>query len=207
MSSSPTTPAVETILAPRFANADRVPATSIRSTILLSSFRAIDALGRRDDYFLALPIEYHDTIEALVSGQWTDMRVAMAHYGAIESLGLSREQAYKNGRQVAERIQQSLVATIARTLTAGATPWTALGRFQSMWDRLLVGGDGAVYKLGPKDARVECLGIPLARFEYVTYGWAGMFASTLELITPRVHVEVDRALSTADSIVYRVSWV
>lgn len=198
---------LETIVAPRHSPEAMVPVSAIRSTMVQSSLRAVESLGKLDDYYLALPIEFHDDIENLVVGQWLDIRVGLAHYGAIDKLGLSRDLAERNGRLVAEKVQQSYIGTVIKALGSSATVWALLSRSQTAWDRLLKDGALAVYKLGPKEARVDWLGFALARFDYVRYGVAGILAGTLELISPRVRVDVDRARSTDDRIVYHVSWV
>lgn len=148
---------------------------------------AIEGLGLRDAYFSRLAPEHHATVKELVIGQWLSIDLALAHYGAIEALALSSQQAFANGRLVADRIQNSYVGTVLKVLGTAATPWSALPRFPGLWTRLLQGGAPAVYRLGPKDARVEAHGVALARYAYFRQGWAGMFASSLELVTRKVH--------------------
>lgn len=198
---------METIVAPRIPADSPELATAIRSTMLQSSLRAIEELGRLDDYYRALPTEHHALVRELVVGQWIPMDVGMAHYGAIETLRLSRDQAYMNGRVVADRVQKSWAMTVVRTLGAGMNPWSALSRLQSAWDRLIQGGSAAVYKLGPKDAQLEMLGCPLARYDYVRYGWTGMMSSTLELFTTKARSNVVVPKCTATRAVFVVSWV
>jgi hypothetical protein len=113
----------------------------------------------------------------------------MAHYAAADALGLSVQEQFDNGREVAERIQNSMLGTLVRAARgAGLTPWTGLDQFQRLWDRLLRGGAGAVYRLGPKEARVEAHGVPLIQFAYFRNAWRGMFAGSGALFCNRIFV-------------------
>lgn len=183
------------------------PTTAIRSTTLIASLATLRDLQVADAYFAALPRSYHDTMAHLIAGQWTPIDVGMAHYAAVETLGLPQEQARANGRRVAERVQNSYFATLVRALGAGISPLSVLPRLPSFLARLVNGGACAVYRTGRRDARVEIHGVPLVRFAYVRLGWAGMFEGTLELISPRVSVR-DASRTVATTVAeLEVSWV
>ena len=119
------------------------------------------------------------------------------------------EQQIDNGRLVAQRIQNTYVGTIIRGLKASGTVsvWALLERFPIAWGRLMEGGSSAVYRLGPKEARVECHGVPFADIAYFRAGWEGMFESTIELVTRKVYTRQLPGLQTPTVIAYRVSWV
>jgi hypothetical protein len=183
-----------------------VPAKAIRSTTIISSFAALRALRVTDAYFAVLPAEHRPTIVGAVAGQWLPMDVGIAHYAAVESLGLSSEQARDNGRRVAERVQNSYFATLIRPLGAGITPWSVLPRAPSLLARLVDGGACAVYRQGPKEAHIEIHGVPLARFAYVRLGWAGMFEGTLELIAKKVYARDVSTPSPLPVAALSVAW-
>jgi hypothetical protein len=200
-------PTRETILALP-APADRIPrATAIRSTTLISSLATLRSLGVADAYFAQLPAEHHGVVRELVTGVWLPMDLGVAHYAAVERLQLSAEQARENGRRVAQSVQNSYFATLVRTLGSGVTLWTVLPRLPSFLARLVNGGACAVFKDGPKDARIEIHGVPIARFAYVRLGWAGMFESSLELIARKVYVRDVSAARTLSVAAYSVAWV
>ncbi len=181
------------------------PVTHVRSTLLRSSFDAIQGLGLRDAYLGRLAPEYHSAVQELVIGQWLPVEIALAHYGAIESLRLTDAQAFANGRLVADRIQNSYVGTLTKMLGTTATLWSGLPRLPGVWARTMQGGATSLYRLGPKDARVEVHGIPLARYAYFRQGLAGMFTSSLELVTRKVHC---RAVAVSPMRVdFLISWV
>mgnify|MGYP003429131795 FL=1 len=81
-----------------------------------------------------------------------------------------------------------------------------IGRCPTLMSRLVKGGACAVYKLGPKDARIELHGVPIARYAYVRAGWAGMIEGTLSMVARGVTVR-DRSRINSDTIAaFGVSW-
>jgi len=196
----------DVVLAPRHA-VDRAPrATHIRGTVLASSLAAIDGLGLRDDYFATLTPEHHDAMRALVVNDWIPMPLALAHYGALDAMGLSGDIARENGRKVADRVQRSYLATLVRALGVGITPWSLLPRVQSVLDRLLLGSTVAIYKVGPKDARIEMHGIPIAQYAYVRSGWAGMIEGGMDLVCRKSFVKDVSRPRTETVAMYLVTW-
>jgi hypothetical protein len=200
-------PTRETILALP-CPADRVPrATAIRSTTLISSLGTLRSLGLAEAYFAQLPAEHHPAVRELITGVWVPMDLGLAHYAAVERLQLSAEQARENGRRVAQNVQHSHFATLVRALGSGVTLWTILPRLPSFLARLVNGGACAVYKEGPKDARIDIHGVPIARYAYVRLGWAGMFESTLELLARKVYVRDVSAARTLSVATFTLAWV
>ena len=184
-------------------------ADEVRGTLLGSSLREIYERGRREDYFAALPPELHEAIRGLVASTWLPMDVALAHYEAVHTLGFTVEEQREMGRRVAARVQHGWAGTIIRGLraTGAVTPLRALPRFHQAWDRLIRGGGGAVYQVGPKDARIECHGFPLARVAYVRNAWTGMIESTLELLVRKCYAKEILRLRGPEKLAYHVSWV
>jgi hypothetical protein len=196
----------ETVL-PLPSGADRVPvATEIRSTTLISSLNALRGLEVADSYFGLVPREHGEAMRQLVAGVWVPMAIGMTHYEAVERLRLTDDQARENGRRVAQGVQNSHFGTLVRTLGATVTPWTVLPRVHSFVGRLVNGGACAVYREGPKDARVEIHGVPIARFAYVRLGWAGMFEGTLSLLVRKVYVRDQSPPGTRTVAAYSVAW-
>jgi hypothetical protein len=63
-----------------------------------------------------------------------------------------------------------------------------------------------VWKTGPKDARVEVVGFPLARIRYIQVGVGGIARGALELVCKRAYVKHMPGESNPTGLVYRVSW-
>ncbi len=195
---------------PLRASAGRVaPVTHLRSTLLASSIQTLKARGLLEAYLEKLPRELHATLLGAVAGTWMPLEVGAAHYAAADALGLPANEIFDNGRAVAERVQNTMLGTLVRAAKrVGVTPWIGLEQFQRLWDRLLRGGSGAVYRTGPKEARVEAHGNPLVRWPYYRHSWRGMFAASGELFCKKFYVtevSVPAPDSTAP-FVMRVAW-
>ncbi len=191
--------------------AGRVPqVTHVRSTLLLSSIQTLRAKGLFEAYLQKLPRALHAPVLEAVAGSWMPLATGMAHYEACDALGISTQEQFNNGREVAERVQNSMLATLVRAAkTMGVTPWTALENFQRMGDRMLQGGAYALYRLGPKEARVEAHGIALARWPYFRNSWRGMTTGSGELFCTKIYVSELSAPTAATShapFVMRVAW-
>lgn len=194
----------EIILAAREATM----ATHVRSNVLESSLRLIREQRRFDRYAARLSPALREQLLSLSPGMWVPMELGLAHYGAANALGLTAAEQYENGRQVADRVRStSLMLVPAIAQAAGATMWTVLSHSQRLWDRLMLGGAVAVYKIGPKEARLEGYGAPLAGVPYVLNGWRGMVAGIGELFCRKIYVhEISRRCS-GTSFAFRIAWV
>jgi len=189
----------------------KVPLVSqVRSTLIASSVLTLRGRGLFDQYIGKLAKEMHDPVLEAVAGSWMPLAVGLAHYAATDALGLSMLEQFNIGREVAERVQNSVLATLVRAAkTVGVTPWTGLEQFQRMWDRMLVGGSGAVYRLGPKEARVEAHGNPLVARSYFRNSWRGMFAGSGELFCRKLYVtevSAPKAETPLAPFVMRIAW-
>ena len=198
-------PTEQLVVVPR--RSPLVPVTHVRSTLLASSLQTLRSHGSFDAYLALLPAPHHTTVLEAVIGSGIPLSVAIAHYTAADSLGLSVHQQFENGRVVAERIQNSLLGTLVRAAKgAGVTPWTGLAQFQRLWDRLLQGGSGAVYQLGPKEARVEAHGVPLVGIPYFRNAWRGMIAGSGALFCNKIFVTELARHTSKDSFAMRAAW-
>jgi hypothetical protein len=200
-------PHEEVVLGARKASSPIPVATHVRSTVLHSSIRIIRERGRFDAYAATLPRQHHEALFNLVVGVWVPMDIGLAHYEAANPVGFTPHEQYENGRLVVDRIGRTafgLAGALARS--SGATMWTALSNAQRMWDRVMLGGVLRVYRLGPKEARLEGYGAPLARIPYVRQGWRGMIAGIGELFCRKVYVTEIPRLCGGSSFGFRIAW-
>lgn len=182
------------------------PATAYRSTWLLSSLQALRDRGHIDNYFNALPTEHHETIRSMVAGVWTPLETARAHYLACEALQLGVQEQVALGRAVSDKAQGTMLGHVVRMAkAAGVTPWTVLPQYGRLFQRGVDGGGIAVFKLGPKEVRIEIVqcelfDIPYFRtaFRGVLQGIAGLFCRT-----SFIH---DVPTSEQGSAAYRFQW-
>lgn len=187
------------------------PVTQIRSTLITSSIQTLRSKGLLEDYLRILPKDLHSTVLDAVAGSWMPAEIGMAHYGAADALGLTALEQFEIGREVSKRTQNTVLGVLARTArhVGAVTPWKGLEHFQKMWDRLLVGGSGAVYRIGPKEAHVEAHGNPMVRWPYYRNGWRGMFTCAGELFCEKIYVTEITPPSRVgrELFVMRIMWV
>jgi hypothetical protein len=181
-------------------------ATGVRSALIQSSLTAVERLGLTDRYFANLSEADAASIRQLVVGEWNPMALGVAHYGAIDKLGLSAAQAKQNGRVVAEKVQVGFANIVFRGIGTAITPLDAVKRAPTFFARLIDGGAVGVVQRGPKDVRLEIVEIPLGQFTYVREGWCGMFEATLGLLTHKTFVR-NSSPRGGDRVVLDISWV
>ena len=185
------------------------PVTHMRSTLVAASLLSLKSLGHLDAYLRNLPAALHDTILHSVAGMWLPLEIGVAHYRAADALDLSVEEQIAVGHAVADRIQKSLLGTLVRVAkSAGVTPWTGLEYSPRLWGRVLQGGSLALYRLGPKEARVECHGAPeLARLPYFRNGFRGMFLGSGQLFCEKLYARDLASFVARGVVAFQVAWV
>ena len=202
-------PFQEEIIVPLSAPRDRiVNVTQFRSTLLTSSLKSLKDRRLIDKYLSILPEKHHDAVRACIAGVWLPIDLAMAHYESCEALGLPLEEQLAIGQEVGLKIQGTFLGTMLKLATgAGVTPWLALSQYQRLWDRLMVGGGVVVTKVGPKEARLELINVPLARIPYFRTALRGVNTASCKLFCTAVYVEEVRKLCTPLALGFRISWV
>jgi hypothetical protein len=180
----------------------------IRSGLLCSSTKSLREHGYFDAYLQKLPKEHHGRILSLTAAAWIEPELAFHHYEACDALRLSAEEQELIGMQVAQHLQRGFLKVVLRlVIESGVTPWSVLERYQKLWERYFDGSAIAVYKLGPKEARAEVVGFPLARIGYIQVGVGGIMRGVTELVAKRVYVQRVAALCSSSTLGYRLSWV
>jgi hypothetical protein len=187
---------------------DRVPpVTRVRSTLIASSLQAVRDRKLLDRYQSFLPREYHDVVLQSIAGTWLSVDAGAAHYRAMDALNLSSGEVVDVGRSVAEKVQGTVLATLAKLATgSGVTPWSGLAQLHRLWGRIFIGGAVAVAKRGPKEAVCDIVGNPLLEIPYFRVGFRGLATGGLNLFCSKVYVtEVGRS-SESHRLVLRVAW-
>jgi hypothetical protein len=198
---------VAELIVPLHAPIERIdPVRSVRSTLLSGSIQALRARELLDQYFEELPREHHDAIRSMVAGVWVPLDLAQAHYSVLDRMITSEQQQLEMGRDVADRIHRTILATVARAATgAGATPWIALGMFPKLMERTFVGGGVSITKISPKDARLEVVRLSLLDSSpYFRNAFRGVIAGGIELFCRRAFVnDLSRR---GDVNAFKMSW-
>lgn len=185
------------------------PVERVRGTVFSSSLQMVREEGLYETYLDALPAEHHAAISSLIPTEWLSVDLAYAHYQALDVLGLPREKIVAIGRSVGDRVQGSYIGTLVRgARTLGTiTPFTVLERVDTLFARVMDGGEVACFQTGEKDARIDFAGLPLAELEYFREGMNGIITAGVELTARKVFVETRPGLYGPHSVSYRISFV
>jgi hypothetical protein len=182
--------------------------TEARSTLITLSIDALRGRGRLAEYEALLPRHYREDLLSSVAGTWLPMRVALAHYEAVEALGFTTVEAMEIGRVVGDRINGTFLGTMVKMASAaGVTPWFILGNTGKLYERIFRGGGGvSIVKRGPKEAHVEVVGLPLVAIPYFRSAMRGMFQAACELVCRRTYVKEVAHRSGPANAALRISW-
>ncbi|MGO8994793.1 MAG: hypothetical protein ACLQVI_15865 [Polyangiaceae bacterium] len=182
-------------------------ATHIRSTMLTSSVASLRARGLFDAYRANLDPADRDELPATVAGFWLPIAKGIAHYEACDRLRLPAGDLVEIGANVGARSTQSALSLATRLAAgSGVTPWTILTQSQRLWDRAFKGAGLGVFKLGPKEARVELVAWPLARIEYNRVSFRGILRAIFQPFCTQMYVNEVTSLCTPLTVGYRVAW-
>ncbi|MCS6760213.1 MAG: hypothetical protein MO852_15755 [Candidatus Devosia euplotis] len=181
--------------------------TKVRSTLLASSLQSLQEHGLGDAYRAVLPTEHQHIFTETVAMGWLPVDLAVAHYRACDTLGLTPQQIREVGASVGMRVQGSFLGTVARgAARAALTPWTLLARGDRVWERVFVGGGTTVYRDGPKDASVDIFDIPLCPSPYFRIGFSGVFQQGLAAVCRSMQVRTQWQERDPHQMTLRISW-
>jgi hypothetical protein len=62
-------------------------------------------------------------------------------------------------------------------------------------------------KLGPKDARLDWVGIPYAAVPYYVTSWGGFLRALIQLFCTKAYTRLVPEHSSPAAVSYRISWV
>jgi hypothetical protein len=183
-------------------------AKHIRSTWLTASQAALREHGLGSRYEALLDPKYRDEILGAVPGVWLPMEIARAHYLACDALALPTETLLDMGKSATRRANASTLAFVRRVAQGtGATPWTMLSQGARLWQRTCDGGALGIARLGPKEARLHMVGLPLASIHYNRVTIRGIAIAVAELFCQKAYARELARPDDAHAIVLRLSWV
>jgi hypothetical protein len=184
-------------------------ATHFRSTWLTASQGTLRARGLRERYEAQVAAEHRDVLLNIVAGTWLPMEIARAHYTACDRLNLPTDELLEIGAEATRKASKTHIAFIAHMAqVAGATPWTMLAQTPRIWARTFRGGGAiAVAKLGPKDARLEIHGFPVAGLRYLRVTMRSIVGGMLELFCERAYAKDLPHISDDRILAMRIAWV
>lgn len=201
-------PVLDEVVVPFRVPRDQITmGTEFKSTWLTASLDLLRERGLFERYLENLPKPYHEAVIHSIAGVWLPAEVCVAHYRAADALGLSPLEHVALGKAVTLRLQKTIFSIgfrAAREL--GVTPWTLLKLLPTSWHREWKGGGVAIFKLGPKEARVEIVGFGGMEFAYCRNGLRGVITGLCELVCTKAYAQEIRGLCTKTTAGFRVSW-
>jgi hypothetical protein len=184
------------------------PLTAVRGAVIASSIKALRTRGFYDAYVERLDPVHRETVLGLSVSAWAPIPVAFAHYRACDALALDRATVEEIGGDAGLLLNRTVVSILVKlSKEAGATPWSALARSNKLMTRSWQGSTCGVFKLGPKEARFEWIGQPLAELPYIRMGFAGFIRSIMMLFATKAFVREIPKFCSATTLGYRCSWV
>jgi hypothetical protein len=196
----------ETFVPLRYPPHEVPPVTRVRSTLVVSSVRELARCGRLEDYRAALPARLHPVILEALAGSWLDVNDVADHYRAVSTLDLPLAQQIAAGKAVGTAMQGYLIGPGTRPEPrAKASPWTVLRNARRTWDRIYVGGDVLVEKVGPTEAIRTMYGLSLNNIPYFRTATRSLLQLGIARWCERCVVsEIE---STHVTLSLRISWV
>ena len=181
------------------------PATQVRSTLIASSLQSLRSRGLADAYVETVDAQWRDTLVQAVAGTWLPIAAGVAHYTACNTLVSLPMDQMAIGREVGDRLHGTFLGTMIRAAKGvGVTPWLAFSRTRFFYEHIFDGGGCCVTKLGPKDARMEMVGNPLANIPYFRNATRGLWLVAIEMFCTKAYMlETDRGQS---SYGVKISW-
>ena len=183
------------------------PLRRVRSTLLVASYKMVHRMGRDGDYRRALPPEHHAAIFEAVAGTWVSVRVAIAHYQACESLGLTNDAQIEIGRTVGMQIRGTLAGTLVNmSKEVGVSPWSVIPTMPRVWSRVFDGSTITGWKTGPKEARLEAVGSPLLDVRYFRNALRGQCMGMLDLFCSRSYAHARQGSFEPGTYSIQLQW-
>ncbi|HEX8789686.1 MAG TPA: hypothetical protein VF765_01955 [Polyangiaceae bacterium] len=184
------------------------PLKALRSTVVASGINVFRVRGLIDAYSKNLDAKSRDILLTTVAGTWLPVDLALAHFAAVDAIGLTSEQSFDIGATSARRFGETLWGTAMRmTRATGIDPWNVLNIYERLWKRSFDGGGFTVTRHGPKEAFVEIRSIPFARHAYFRDALRGAHQSLLALLARTVYVREVPRRTHPEGFTMRISWV
>lgn len=182
-------------------------ARHFRSTWITASQATIRSRGLGPKYEQALDPQRREEILTVVAGMWLPMDLARAHYAACDTLNLPEDDLIEIGRLAMRKAHATTLSFITRLAkNAGVTPWAVFPQVPRILAQTMDGGAMAVLKLGPKDARVDVLGYPLAELRYNRVTMRGILQGAIELFCRKAYSRELPELCDRHSLGVHLSW-
>jgi hypothetical protein len=184
------------------------PLTAVRNVLIQASLAELKANGYYERYTkLVTPSVLEQLLSSLAPG-WIPVELVVAHYEACENLKLSREELTEMGKRVGDRVQDTVLVSLAKKVREGNFDlWSAMLPLNRMWPRVFQGGSVQTVKAGPKEMVLEEWGFVLNRYPYYRHGHIAALDATYTVLGARLTgTKVVSYSAVRDELVVRIGW-
>ncbi len=184
------------------------PVRNVRSTVLIASLTSLRELGQEAAWRQRIDPVHGDRIAPTSAGVMLPVEVAVAHYRAIDALGLTVEEISRLGASVFRRVGGTLLGTMVELARGvGVNPWTLDRQLQRFWRRAYDGGAVQVVRLAAKEAELELVQCALLDTRYDRLSLVGHLHGMTELFARRVFLRGQLGPARPGRVVVRAQWV
>jgi len=181
------------------------PMVAVRGSVLVLDWRWLREVGYFEKYEAALGAARG--LLDITATEWVPFPHGMAHWQALDALGLSPALERDTGKFVGKHLHNVVLNTLIRLAgKLGVTPWAALMQCHKLWMRSWQGGGMAVYRTGERSARLEILNAEVVQSRAFRNGLAGAVEAGVEAFCQKASILEKPDERTATSFVLRVSW-
>jgi hypothetical protein len=189
------------------ARSDAPMMTEVRSTWVTSSVLGLREHGHYERYVARLAPEHRSAVLDAVAGSWLPVSAFAAHYAACDAIAIPEDEQVAMGQRTTRHLHGTMLDLTRRLAReAGATPWAPLGQASRLFARVARGGAVFLHRLGPKEARLDLFGYPVAGSTYARLAMRGAVGSLAGILGHRAYVHDVRSLCTSTRLSYRVQW-
>ena len=136
-----------------------------------------------------------------------DVPAVMAHYAALDALGLSHQTAFDFGKQVGERVHGEFLRVLIKLAGKfGADPWRALAQAEKLWKRSWEGGALLVVRESNNSARFTVEGMPPSSSDFFRASLSGAIHAGVTLLCQRAIVTEDKSKQSPTSFEAVIHW-
>lgn len=179
---------------------------AVRRMLIHSSIAELKRSGLFERYCSLIDPSALAEITDLIGPGWLPLALAMMHYDACERLELDGEVLAQLGARAGEKIQSSLLVSMAKTELgrAARSPWDAIGALWRMGRRLYDGGSSQYVKIRERELLIETIENPLFATRYYRTAHQGFLRSSISALGARI-TQV-RPEYHGDTAAVRIAW-
>jgi hypothetical protein len=190
-----------------FRNSPVASVRDVRSTLIMAGIQSLREHGLFQRYSETLSSDVRERIAGLAAGIWVPVEIAVAHYSAMDRLGIEPHTIESLGAEVAARTWKHILSPVlARAKRIGPKPWEAFAYTHETINLNWRGGDVQILKEGPTQALYEWAGQPCAAIPYFVTSFGSFMRALTKLFAPRATHRVVHERCSPTSIVLRLSW-